>query len=147
MSQFKNNSDFNLFYSDTDSIIIDKSLPEHQVGTGIGLMKLENTLQEGTFIAPKVYGGILNNNNSFTKVKGFKNNVDYAKLKTLLNKDVKKLELSQEKWFRSIEEGNITIKDQIYSLQVTESKRQIVYSDDKLISTIPFTINNNKEII
>lgn len=31
MSQFKNSTDFNLFYSDTDSIIIDKPLQEHQV--------------------------------------------------------------------------------------------------------------------
>lgn len=110
-------------------------------------MKLENKLIEGTFIAPKVYGGIFEDGSSFTKVKGFKNNVDYKELKTLLNKDVKKLELTQEKWFRSIEEGNITLKDQIYSLQVTESKRKLVYSDNKLINTAPFTINNNKDII
>lgn len=147
MSRFKNSDDYNLYYSDTDSIVIDRPLPDHQVGTGIGLMKLENTLQEGTFIAPKVYGGIFKDDTSFTKVKGFKNNVDYLELKTLLNRDVKKLELTQEKWFRSIEQGNITIKDQIYSLQVTESKRQLVYSDNKLINTIPFTIDNNKEIV
>lgn len=76
MSQFKNNPDYNLYYSDTDSIIIDKPLQSYQVGKEIGFMKLENKLTEGTFLAPKVYGGILDDGSSFTKVKGFKNSVD-----------------------------------------------------------------------
>lgn len=59
MFQFKNNPNYNLYYSDTDSIVIDKPLPENQVGKEIGKMKLENVLSEGVFIAPKVYGGIL----------------------------------------------------------------------------------------
>jgi hypothetical protein len=77
--------------------VTDSPLPTNLIGKGIGLMKLENRLLEGTFIAPKVYGGILDNGSSFTKVKGFKDGVGYSKLKTLLNQDVKKLELSQEK--------------------------------------------------
>lgn len=31
MSQFKNNLNYNLYYSDTDSIYIDKPLPDHLV--------------------------------------------------------------------------------------------------------------------
>lgn len=130
-SQFKNSEEFNLFYSDTDSIIIDKPLLTHQVDPKlIGFMKQEKTLLEGTFIAPKVYGGILSDGSQFTKVKGFKNKVEYDQLKTLLNKDVAKLELAQEKWYKSLGKGEITIKQQIYSLQVTESKRRLIYSDD-----------------
>lgn len=73
-----------------DSIVINKPLPIHQVDPKlIGFMKLEKTLLEGTFIAPKVYGGIFEDGNSFTKIKGFKNNVDYLQLKTLLNKEVR----------------------------------------------------------
>jgi hypothetical protein len=43
MSQFKNNPNFNLYYSDTDSIYIDKPLPDHMISSTIlGKMKLEN---------------------------------------------------------------------------------------------------------
>jgi len=87
MSQFKNSLDFNLFYSDTDSIVTNKPLPSDKVGKEIGLMKLENTLKEGIFLAPKVYGGILSDGTEFTKVKGFKDNLGYQEMKTLLNED------------------------------------------------------------
>lgn len=148
MTQFKNNPDYNLFYSDTDSIVIDKPLPEYQVDSKlIGYMKHENTLLEGTFIAPKCYGGIFSDGTSFTKVKRFKDHVDYPQLKSLLNKDVTSIKLSQEKWYRSFEKGDITIKNQLYSLQATQSKRRLVFSGNKLVKTIPFIINNDKEII
>ena len=60
----------------------------------------------------------------------------------------KNLLLEQEKWFRSIQEGNITIKKQLYTLQSspTENKRQLIYKNNKLIGTKPFTIDN-KNII
>lgn len=147
MSQFKNRSDFNLFYSDTDSIIINKPLPVNKVGKEIGLMKLENMMKQGVFIAPKVYGGILTDKTEFTKVKGFKDTIKFLQLKSLLNKSISKLDLNQEKWFRSFTKGNITVKNQLYTLQVTENKRRLVYKNNKLIGTTPFIINNNKEII
>lgn len=148
MSQFKNKTDYTLYYSDTDSIIIDKQLPNDKVGKEIGLMKLENKLTEGVFIAPKVYAGIISDSlTEFTKVKGFKNNIDYNDLKSLLDINNKSLELNQDKWFRSFEQGSITIKNQIYTLRATENKRKLVYEDNKIIGTTPFTINNDKEII
>lgn len=148
MSQFKNSNDFNLYYSDTDSIIIDKPLPTDKVGKDIGLMKLENTLAEGVFIAPKVYGGIISDSlTEFTKVKGFKDNIEYNDLKSLLDINNKSLELNQDKWFRSIENGSITIKNQLYTLRATENKRKLITVDNKIVGTVPFTIDNNKEIV
>jgi len=38
MSIFKNNPNFNLYYSDTDSSVIDSPLPESMVGGGLGLL-------------------------------------------------------------------------------------------------------------
>lgn len=148
MSQFKNKTDYTLYYSDTDSIIIDKQLPNDKVGKDIGLMKLENKLTEGVFIAPKVYAGIISDSlTEFTKVKGFKNNIDYNDLKSLLDINNNSLELNQDKWFRSFEQGSITIKNQIYTLRATENKRKLVYGENKIIGTTPFTINNDKKII
>jgi hypothetical protein len=56
MSQFKNNPDFNLFYTDTDSVYIDKPLSNDLVNSKIlGKMKLENVLTRAIFLAPKIY--------------------------------------------------------------------------------------------
>lgn len=150
MTQFKNNPNYNLFYTDTDSIYIDKPLENELIGKELGLMKLEAIIKKGIFLAPKVYGYITDNNKQIIKVKGLsKNNIlTLNDLKDLLIKD-SKLELNQEKWFRSIEDSNVTIKDQVYSLKVTGNKRLLVYceADTKLIGTQPYIINENKEIV
>jgi DNA polymerase type B, organellar and viral len=44
MSQFKNNPNYNLYYSDTDSIDIDKPLPDYYVGKELGDMKLYSNI-------------------------------------------------------------------------------------------------------
>ena len=81
-----------------------------------------------------------------TKVKGYKNILNYNQLKSSLKKD-SKLELNQEKWFKSISSARlvktnqeITIKDQIYTLTSTDNKRELIYSDNLLINTKPFII-------
>jgi len=76
MSQFKNNPNFNLFYSDTDSIYIDKPLSENLISeTTLGKMKLENICKEAIFLSPKVYFLINNNGKVTYKVKGLSHNV------------------------------------------------------------------------
>ena len=42
-------------YTDTDSLITQFPLDPHEVGIGIGQMKLECCVQRGYFPAPKVY--------------------------------------------------------------------------------------------
>lgn len=55
MSYLKFNPEFNLYYSDTDSIVIDKELPVAMVGDSLGQVKLEHTIKQAVFLAPKVY--------------------------------------------------------------------------------------------
>ena len=69
MSQFKNNYMYNLYYSDTDSIFIDKYLP---TGNELGQFKLEYVLKEGLFLGPKIYAGITNDDKYICKIKGYK---------------------------------------------------------------------------
>jgi hypothetical protein len=80
MSNFKNNPAFNLYYSDTDSAVIDKPLDAELVGKNLGQMKLEYTIEQAVFLAPKVYGFITTNKQEITappwlrqKIKGFVN--------------------------------------------------------------------------
>lgn len=53
--------------------------------------------------------------------------------KDLLIKDFY-IDKSHKKWFRSLEEGKITIKEQLYRLQQTDNKRKLIYNENnKLI--------------
>ena len=103
---------------------------------------------EAIFIAPKVYGGSFikdNKINEISKIKGYKNQVDFKILKTLLKKN-RHLELNNEKWFRNVYKGNIEIKKQIYNLIITSNKRKIKYLNNIFVGTEPYIINENKDI-
>ena len=49
MSQFKNNPNIRLYYTDTDSIFIDSDLSDDLVNNEIGNFKLENIFKEIVF--------------------------------------------------------------------------------------------------
>ena len=90
MSQFKNTDLFNLYYTDSDSIFVNKDLsniyPEW-IGSELGKFKLEYILKEAIFLAPKVYGGITIENKSIIKIKGYKHKIPFNDLKNLLHKN------------------------------------------------------------
>ena len=88
MSQFKNCPDFELFYSDTDSIDISTPLPCKLVGRELGQMKLEHKFSKIIYLAPKVYGGITEKGyGEIVRVKGRKTPVKFKDLENLLIKD------------------------------------------------------------
>jgi len=140
-----------IYYTDTDSIVTNLPLPARFVGKELGQFKLEHIFEEAVFLAPKVYGGLVWNEESKTfteiiKAKGFKGTISYQELKSLLVLDSAK-SLTHEKWFRSLEDGNITIKDSIYTLSVTNNKRKNIYVNNIFTNTKPFTIDENKNIV
>jgi hypothetical protein len=48
---------------------------------------------------------------------------------------------------KHLDVGNILIKDQLYTLKVTNNKRNLIYNtNDLLIGTVPFIIENGKII-
>ena len=108
-------------------------------------MVLEKEYKEFVSLAPKVYGGVLNNGKIITKVKGFKNSISFDNLKSLLEEN-KSLELNQTKWFRFIDKGSISIKTQLYTLVPTANKRTLVYKNDILFATEAFILDNYKEL-
>jgi hypothetical protein len=91
MSQFKNNPNFILYYTDTDSVYVNKPLPDHLISSKIlGKMKLENVLNKAIFLAPKVYYLETENGKTIYKVKGLSHSIDlsFNDFKKLLYKDV-----------------------------------------------------------
>jgi hypothetical protein len=77
MTQFKNNSDINLYYTDTDSIytdsILDPSFIDDKV---LGKLKLENVCKKAIFLAPKMYFLKTEKGDIITKTKGLKHDIE-----------------------------------------------------------------------
>lgn len=141
MSQFKNNKNIELYYSDTDSIDVTTPLNSNIINEELGSMKLENIFKRAVYLAPKVYGGININNESVIKIKGSKVKLSYDQLEVLLNKD-NKLTLDQEKWYKNISDSSINIRNDIYTLMVTTNKRELIYDEkNRLVDTKPFILN------
>lgn len=59
-----------LYYSDTDSLVLNGALPK-SVTDNTRLLKLEHYLKEGIFVMPKVYYLELEDGSTITKCKGF----------------------------------------------------------------------------
>ena len=112
--------------------------------TELGKLKLENIFTKSTFLAPKVYGGRLESGEEIIKVKGLRHNVienqlSLEKLNFLLNKN-SSLNFKQTKTFRNFDSGTINLLEQTYNLVATENKRQIVFRNNIMVNTKPFTI-------
>jgi len=130
MSKFKNNPLFNLFYSDTDSIVIDRQLPDSMIGDALGQLKLEYELKYAIFLAPKLYGLITMDDQFILKSKGITpkgaEGITFADLAHLLYHK-NHIDIPQEKWMKSIIDGSITVREQMYRMSVTSGKRVNIY--------------------
>jgi len=102
-----------------------------------------------SIISPKVYCLLTKENQLIYKVKGLKHEIEltFKEFEKLLTKDVF-IEKTQEKWFKNLSEGQIKLMESIYTLQVTDNKRKLVYNaNNKLISTKPYRIYESKNIV
>jgi len=152
MTQFKNNPKINLYYTDTDSIYVDESseidasLIDNKM---LGKLKLENVCNKAIFLSPKLYCLETIDEKVIYKVKGLKHEVeltmnDFSKL---LYKDAF-ITKSQTKWTRNLSEGHIKLLEQVYTLKMTDNKRQLIYDKNgKFIATRAYKINKDKIII
>lgn len=52
MSQYKNSTEYTIYYSDTDSIYISKELGKRHIGNELGEFKLEYVFNDAIFLAP-----------------------------------------------------------------------------------------------
>jgi hypothetical protein len=145
MSIFKTDPNLKIFYTDTDSIDVNKVLDPRFIGNELGLMKLEHTFDEAIFLAPKMYGG-KTPNYEYVRVKGLKNPIEFDKLRPLLTKG-SNLEIQQEKWYSDVSNGLFHIKDEIYTLMVTDNKRELLYNENNIFyDTQPLILENGKPI-
>jgi hypothetical protein len=74
-----------IFYMDTDSIVVNDVLPEDLIGKSLGLFKLEQEIDHGYFISPKLYALKLTNGKTIVKAKGIGSKLDFTQFETLIN--------------------------------------------------------------
>jgi DNA polymerase type B, organellar and viral len=130
MSQFKNNPEINLYYTDTDSVYTDSNIDENLIDAKIlGKLKLENICKDALFLAPKMYCLLTEDNELIYKVKGLKHEVELTMkdFDQLLYKDVF-IKKSQTKWMRDLSLGKIKLLESVYTLKVTDNKRELIYN-------------------
>ena len=153
MSQFKNNENIKLYYTDTDSLFtnldefeLNKIIP-NSIGPEIGKLKLEHVINKAVFLAPKAYCLQLVDGSYVIRIKGFNQkdgqhkqvNLNIDSFYSLLSTD-SAINLKQEKWFRDLGAGSINILQQTYELKQNSNKRITIYNEQGIaINTIPYT--------
>jgi len=148
MSLLKNNPKINLYYSDTDSGVVDVPLNEALVGPLLGQFKLEHVLTRAVFLAPKVYGFVTTEGDEIIKIKGVKtellNDIHIQDLESLLIQDSSRV-FTQEKWIKSYQNGDITLKDVAYTLKITSGKRTPIFNNNNIFNcTKPINYESEK---
>ena len=104
----------NVYYCDTDSIVTDVKLPDEIVDSvELGKWDLENTIEKGLFLKPKVYSEISINNETNIKFKGVscetQNELNFKSYEELLE------ELQEQtKEFIIVEKNKATFRSLMY---------------------------------
>lgn len=156
MSFFKAEQDgLHLYYTDTDSIFTSKPLDPQFVGAELGQFKHVNEIEQGVFLAPKTYAIVAKTGENklerqlIVKFKGLQvkkldTPISIDKMLDLLIKD-HSLSITQEKWFRDIGKGEITVKQSDFNYKLKPDsknlKREMIYENDKFINTKPIKID------
>jgi hypothetical protein len=144
-----------LYYEDTDCVVLNKPLPDNMVGNELGKIKLEFIYKEAVFLTSKVYSGkfdVLDENGVITektntKAKGLTSHVSFDDLKMLLNEN-EVIKIVNPKIIRDEISGKIILLRDIFTLSATRNKNNLVYEKGILTGSIPFILryNPNTEI-
>ncbi|RGB22182.1 DNA polymerase B 2 [Rhizophagus diaphanus] len=132
------NTGLKLYYSDTDSLVVDGKLPDHLLDNAkLGLLKLEYEIKEGIFPMPKVYFLETMDGKIVTKCKGFPGKLDRsAYLSLLQGKTI--TGLSVNKWYRSLRDSSVQIRRELpYEMRFSFNKRQQVFNNERWEDTKP----------
>jgi hypothetical protein len=172
MSKYKNNPNYNLHYTDTDSLYISFNSEIDKINfekayvdpLKLGYLKIENPKINGEykpyerfyFLGPKFYVGIFNNEIDFsskTKIRGlqkaYRSMIDESKIKSLLNYHKEPIKIETMKWYKDLSKSTIYIEKRPYTLDIANFKRSLIYtyySQDKILleQTSSIILENNK---
>jgi hypothetical protein len=142
INQFKRLPGYIVYYSDTDSIVLNKPLPGHMVGSDLGQMKLEYVIREGLFLGPKMYALITDTGKTIIKIRGLSEvNFGFNEIITLISES---MTAKHTLWFRDINKGVINLREQIFTLIASNSKRVLIRDPQgHFIDTAPYILQDN----
>nr|YP_009498209.1 hypothetical protein [Lactarius deliciosus]AWX52995.1 hypothetical protein [Lactarius deliciosus] len=131
-----------VFYMDTDSLVVNQVIPEELIGNNLGLFKLEHDVAQGFFISPKLYALRTTNGELIIKAKGIGSKLEFAQFETLIkNESIVK---AQERWFKDPANANINIKNIDMHISTVNLKRRQIMENNRLSFTKPLIIDNDE---
>jgi hypothetical protein len=115
-----------VYYSDTDSLVINGELPPGLVDPSeLGLLKLEHIILEAYFVAPKIYW-LKTEEGEVAKCKGYPGNLTREQIETLYRGEG--LDLQVTRWVRSLPDQTVETRLNVpYHIAPLFNKRQKVY--------------------
>lgn len=150
------NNDVNIYYYDTDSIILNKELPLKMIDEKmLGKYKLENNIIRGIFIAPKTYYlEVQDKKKDIKKIRKWKSlnaelkdKMNYDFYKKCLNKNFENIILLKNSPInKKIKMFEIIEQDKKYTINFGENdKYEKIYDDNEdFIKTKPLYIEKNE---
>ena len=129
-----------IYYMDTDSIVVNGILPEELVGNALGQFKLEHEINHAYFISPKLYCLETKDGKIIIKAKGIGSKLEFNQFETLINN--LGIVKAQERWFKEPSSATINIKNIHMHISSMNLKRKQILENGRLAYTIPLTIKN-----
>jgi DNA polymerase elongation subunit (family B) len=139
-----------LFYTDTDSIFIDKELPRELIGRELGQLKDElngGFIKKAYFFGIKKYGFIDNNDQIHSVFSGIeRNSLSWDEIE-LISKGITIMKSSPPRFFKNISDLNIKIKHDLKTAvefnprkKLSRNKYLPIYINIKILITIDYFI-------
>ena len=133
-----------IFYMDTDSIVVNQAIPEEFVGNKLGLFKLEHEIRHAYFISPKLYAFETISGDLIVKAKGIGSKLEFNQFETLIKNE--SIVQAQERWFKDPANATINIKNIEMHISTINLKRRQIIVDNRMSHTTPLSIDNGKII-
>jgi len=133
-----------IYYMDTDSIVVNQAIPEEFVGNKLGLFKLEHEIRHAYFISPKLYAFETISGDLIVKAKGIGSKLEFNQFETLIKNE--SIVQAQERWFKDPANATINIKNIEMHISTINLKRRQIIVDNRMSHTTPLSIDNGKII-
>lgn len=118
------------YYTDTDSIVTNKPLPNNLVNNEIGKFKLENKINEAYFISPKLYALKKEDGSEIIKSRGIPSNcLTYNDFRKLYKGET--ITININRIYKDLETLTILEKTGVSKISKQQEvlKREYVYED------------------
>jgi hypothetical protein len=135
----------NIYYTDTDSLILDIPLDPQFIGDEIGKFKFVNKIKRGYFIAPKLYLMVLDNDEILIKSKGVnKDLLNENQFIELLHGISQNIPINR--FFVNIKKSSVSFIKSYLKISPNLLKREPNYKNGLIVNTKPLKLIDGQVI-